>query len=589
MGLDTLLNISHKYGSDPNFVLAGGGNTSYKEGDTLYIKGSGTALATITKDQFVKMSRSALTKMWTRKYPENEALREAQVLRDMLDARLPGEEQKRPSVETLLHHLFMQPYVLHVHPAMVNGLCCGQDGEKIMQLLFHEAVFVPSTRPGYTLALHCRKLMDRYINRYARYPRLLFLENHGIFFAANSEEELDALVRNVFLRLRGLIKQTPDFSPVQSDAAHTTLIAPALRMLFGGQNAKVCFTANKELLAFAQSEKTFAPLSLPFTPDQIVYCKAAPLYVPYRAQEKEQLALLRERFASFVRKNGYAPVTVFVQNVGMFTCGQTQKQAQIAAAVETDAAAVAVYTNAFGGPKHMDEDLICFISHWEAESYRAGLNADTAQKSEISGKIALIAEACAPFGRAAAAALVRGGATLTLADPDQKKGERLLAHLKKIRPEAQITFACVNCTGEEKLKELIDDIVLQHGGLDLVIALCSGNAEEHATQHENAIFHALCKIASRPMQVQHAIAPQQLFDIIAVGARVDGMAQAAREHLGHGIKINALRPSRDEITPMGRAIRDEDLTRALLYLIEQQFETAMVLPVAGGYRLRQQN
>ena len=184
---------------------------------------------------------------------------------------------------------------------------------------------------------------------------------------------------------------------------------------------------------------------------------------------------------------------------------------------------------------------------------------------------------------------MRGGATLTLADPDQKKGERLLAHLKKIRPEAQITFVCVNCTGEEKLKELIDDIVLQHGGLDLVIALCSGNAEEHATQHENAIFHALCKIASRPMQVQHAIAPQQLFDIIAVGARVDGMAQAAREHLDHGIKINALRPSRDEITPMGRAIRDEDLTRALLYLIEQQFETAMVLPVAGGYRLRQQN
>ena len=37
---------------------------------------------------------------------------------------------------------------------------------------------------------------------------------------------------------------------------------------------------------------------------------------------------------------------------------------------------------------------------------------------------------------------------------------------------------------------------------------------------------------------------------------------------------------------MGRSIRDEDITKALLYLIEQQFETAMTLPVAGGYRLK---
>ena len=40
--LNALAKMSNKYGSDSNFVLAGGGNTSYKDEEYLYIKGSGT-------------------------------------------------------------------------------------------------------------------------------------------------------------------------------------------------------------------------------------------------------------------------------------------------------------------------------------------------------------------------------------------------------------------------------------------------------------------------------------------------------------------------------------------------------------------
>ena len=47
MGLNVIAEISHFYGSDERYVLAGGGNTSFKNEENLYIKGSGTALATI--------------------------------------------------------------------------------------------------------------------------------------------------------------------------------------------------------------------------------------------------------------------------------------------------------------------------------------------------------------------------------------------------------------------------------------------------------------------------------------------------------------------------------------------------------------
>lgn len=589
MGLNTLLEISHQYGSDPRFVLAGGGNTSFKDGDILYIKSSGVSLADITAEQFVKMSRPSLTHMWNTKYSENEALREAEVLRDMLNARLPGEEDKRPSVETLLHHLFSQPYVLHVHPAVINGLCCGQNGERVMRLLFHEAVWVPSTRPGYTLAVLCRKLIDRYINRYARYPKLLFLENHGIFFAANTKDELDTLVQHVFAKLRGLIQQLPDFSPVPIDVTHTTLIAPALRMLYGGQNAKVRFTANRELLHICADEKSFAPLSMPFTPDQIVYCKTRPLYVPYRSAEKEQIAILQDTFRSFVQQNGYPPVVVFVQGIGMFTCGFSQKEVDTAAAIETDAVAISVYASSFGGPKHMEEDLIRFIAHWEAESYRANLIGTSGAKTLIHGKIALVADACAPLGRAIAAALVRGGSVVTLADRNQKEGERLLSYLKKIRPEATIVFSCIDCAEEKALREHIDEIVLQYGGLDLVVQCATQDKEqdlEKCRERSTQLFRLLTTCAARPMGLQHEISKQQWADIIKIGAPTDNLIPAARKYLDYGIKVNAIYPSLQELTPMGRSIRDEDITKALVYLIEQQFETAMTLPVAGGYRLK---
>ena len=55
MDLSTLVKMSNTYGSNPAYVLAGGGNTSVKDDTTLYVKGSGTQLATIKSEEFVEM------------------------------------------------------------------------------------------------------------------------------------------------------------------------------------------------------------------------------------------------------------------------------------------------------------------------------------------------------------------------------------------------------------------------------------------------------------------------------------------------------------------------------------------------------
>lgn len=53
MDLSTLVKMSNTYGSNPAYVLAGGGNTSVKDDTTLYVKAP-VQLATIKAEEFVK-------------------------------------------------------------------------------------------------------------------------------------------------------------------------------------------------------------------------------------------------------------------------------------------------------------------------------------------------------------------------------------------------------------------------------------------------------------------------------------------------------------------------------------------------------
>ena len=148
MSLETLVHFSNAYGANPAFVLAGGGNTSYKTADTLYIKGSGTSLATIKGEEFVKMDRKALAAIWEKTYSADEKEREAEALADLMAAKMPGEESKRPSVETLLHDLFPQQFILHVHPSSVNAITCSAQGKAAALELVPGAVWVDECNPG---------------------------------------------------------------------------------------------------------------------------------------------------------------------------------------------------------------------------------------------------------------------------------------------------------------------------------------------------------------------------------------------------------------------------------------------------------
>lgn len=361
MNLNDLVTMSNKHGRNPDLVLAGGGNTSAKDENALYVKGSGTSLATITEDGFVAMDRAKLAEIMKRQYPAEDKAREAAFLEDVMAARLNPGEGKRPSVEALLHNLFPQRLVLHLHPALVNGLTCSLEGEAAAKRLFgEEVVWVDECRPGYTLAKLCNDKMQDFIRKNGKPIEVMLLQNHGVFFAADTLGRIDHLLNSVIEKLEEQVTRRADLTPAGSPDMKVGAVQANLEGLYGGMSVHAGYA---EALKFSSDTQSVEPLLKPFTPDHIVYCKAFPLFI-------DDPAAIAPSFEEFKAKHGYAPKIVIVKGMGFFALGENEKEAATAKMLFDDAVKIAVYTESFGGARHMADDMIHFIVNWEAESYR---------------------------------------------------------------------------------------------------------------------------------------------------------------------------------------------------------------------------
>ncbi|MDR1704236.1 MAG: class II aldolase/adducin family protein [Clostridiales bacterium] len=355
--LTQLVAVSNRYGGDADYVLAGGGNTSFKDGGVMYVKASGTSLADITADRFVAMDMSKLSDMLNKAYPEEDEAREAAALADMMAARLPGEEDKRPSVEAILHGLFPYKYVVHTHPAIVNGLSCGKDGEKLCGALFNGAVlWIPLTKPGYILASVCAKRFNGFYEANGEFPKQVILQNHGLFAASDTVEEIDALTENIMNRIKSRITEDADFSPLTNiDIDRAERLSAELRNLYPAENPCVIYN-NCSLLSLNNYIK-------PFTPDHIVYCKHTPLIL-------NNIGGTGKAMADYIKCHGFPPRIALAEGLGFFAMGETAKEAETARLLFLDAMRIAVYAKSFGGPNPLPDDFTLFILNWEVEKYR---------------------------------------------------------------------------------------------------------------------------------------------------------------------------------------------------------------------------
>ncbi|MGB8491927.1 MAG: class II aldolase/adducin family protein, partial [Bacteroidales bacterium] len=270
-----LIEISRFYGKDRNYVIAGGGNTSFKDEKTLWIKASGYALSDLDEAGLVALDREKLKVISTRSYAADPLVREEQVKRDLTAGIIDGDSAKRPSVETSLHDIINYRFVVHLHPTFINGILCSRNaGNMVFKAFGEKVLFVPYTDPGYTLFKKLEKEIITYRERHSADPQVIFLENHGVFAGANSTDEIRKVYDEIITGLTSGIAILPE-PGVLPEYPEVNKLLPLLRMILSDGSIKVIRHRNNSLIAAnSASGQDFDRISHPFTPDMVVYCRS---------------------------------------------------------------------------------------------------------------------------------------------------------------------------------------------------------------------------------------------------------------------------------------------------------------------------
>ena len=642
--IEDLIAISRKFGQDSRFVIAGGGNTSYKDENRLWVKASGHALATITEDGFAVLDRTLLNEMGEKAYNEDTAIREEQVKNDLAVACVTKD--RRPSVETSLHNCMGFAFVVHLHPTLVNGLMCSANAEAVCGEIFPEALYIEYTDPGYTLF---KKVYDR-INAYkaanGKEPQVIFLQNHGIFVGGDTTAEIEGIYSEILGKLEAKVAALPEGG---SEVSPTVMdVIPAIRQMLsragrGLKTLKVTKNALVDYFLDGSREKIAAP----FTPDIIVYCKSAYIFIDAESDE-EILKQAEEKIEAFAAEKGYTPKVLLIKGIGLVAVGDNFKNAQIITDVFTDAMKVAFYAQSFGGEHPMEKAWIDFIDNWEVENYRRKVAAGSS-KGRVEGKTIIVTGAAQGFGEGIARELMAQGANIVVADLNEATGEKTAASFNEMAGSNKAIFVKTNVADMTSLQNLMRQTILNFGALDAFVSnagvVRAGGLDvmtpenfEFVTKINYEAYFFCAKAASHIMKIETRHDPDYFADIIQVNSKSGlrgskanfayaggkfggiGLTQSfALELAPDRVKVNSICPGnyydgplwsnpenglfiqylnagkvpgaktvqdvKDYYlaqVPMRKGCNPVDVCKAILYAIDQTGETGQAIPVTGG-------
>ena len=645
-GLVDLITISQFYGRDSRFVIAGGGNTSYKNAEKLWVKASGSSLATITEDGFAVMDRAKLNLMSDKTYSSNAAEREEEVKNDLAAATI--SKGKRPSVETSMHNVIDFAFVVHMHPTAVNGLMCAANAESDLKKLFGaKALYIEYTDPGYVLFKKVEDAIKAFRAEDGAEPSVIWLQNHGIFVAANTIDEVKVLYTKILDTLEKAIT-LPVPTEARATCNCTEQLVPAIRMMLSTEGLKTMKVRKNALIKhFYDTEEAQAKIAKPFTPDAIVYCKSNYIFLNDE-QPEAVIAEAAKQIPAFTAKFGYQPKIFLIKGIGLVAAGDNAAQCDTLLDVFEDAMKIAYISESFGGPHPMTQTQIDFIDNWEVENYRRSVAAGGAA-GRAENKTIIVTGAAQGFGEGIARCLLQQGANIVVADMNETVGRATVEHFNTLAKSNRAIFVKTNVSEIPSIENLVHETICNFGAIDSFISnagvLRAGGLEDMTPEdfefvtkiNYNAYFYCT-KVVSKVMKLQTNYAPEYYADIIQVNSKSGlrgskanfayaggkfggiGLTQSfALELAPFRIKVNSICPGNfyegplwsdpdnglfvqylnagkvpgaktiDDVkafylaqVPLQKGCSPEDVTKGALYLMEQCGETGQALPITGG-------
>jgi len=337
--ISDLIAISQYAGTRVDYTQGGGGNTSVKDGNVMYIKASGFKLKDI--DEVTAYVPMDLVKI--REFFDSVDLsdgRDYEALNKQVTAdatlKMEGLAPLRPSVEVGFHSV-LKKYVIHTHSVYANLLTCAVKGKELAERIYAGVdfgyIFMPYIDPGFTLSVKMSEAVKDYTEKTGKYPEVIFMQNHGLVVSGDDIDrvkEVNEKVNNLIIEYFGLKDEYREVNLV-CDGENEYHSETALVKEFVKAN-----TLSKELLD-----------EVPLYPDQLVYLNNLIAFNPEKLQAKDG--------------------TVYYKTTGKEACTLE----------ETLFAYLFVITTLKKNNieiSTMSEKDVYFINNWEAEKYRRSLN-----------------------------------------------------------------------------------------------------------------------------------------------------------------------------------------------------------------------
>ena len=181
-------NYCARIGQEPLLVQGAGGNVSWKDGGTLWIKASGAWLADAEKDDiFVPVDLDTLRAALAR------------------PSRLPLPEStegraRRPSIETFMHVVMPQRIVVHLHAIEALAVLVRADAPATLRTRLRDRFrweWVEYRQPGVKLARSVAGVLGRTPD-----ADVVFLQNHGILVGGDTIDEIDRRITDLVSALK---------------------------------------------------------------------------------------------------------------------------------------------------------------------------------------------------------------------------------------------------------------------------------------------------------------------------------------------------------------------------------------------------
>lgn len=487
---------SNLLGTDRSVCNWGGGNTSVKstevnfkgeEIDVMWVKGSGSDLATMTEKNFTGLNLTDIAPLIEREDMSDEDM-VAYLGHTMIDPAHP-----RASIETLLHAFLPYKHVDHTHPDAIISICCAPNGREIADEIYGDRyVWVPYIRPGFLLSKMIAEGVKANPN-----AELVLMEKHGLVVwgdtAQESYDKTITIINEAKAYIDASLEKTASFGGAKyttlEEEARRDLLAKVLPIVRGAVSKEegmiATYDDSEAVLEFVNSAKadTLSQVGAA-CPDHLVHTKRVPLYVNWNPQEESEAQLIegiqeaigayKKAYEAYFKEYAGAddkmfspsPRVILIPGLGMITTGKDIGNANVSRSLYHRAISVMKGSDAVGGFQSLNAEESFGIEYWPLELYKLSL---APKEAEFSRKVSFVTGGAGGIGSETCRLFASQGGHVVIADLNLEGGEKVAAEINEAYGAGRAIAVKMDVTSEAQIRAAFKEAVLAFGGVDTLV------------------------------------------------------------------------------------------------------------------------